>query len=234
MSRLRGALGGARATALRSAARRLRPASRARLLKGMAAGAVLVVGLGVGLLVLDTAFSAFYADYGFHPVQNARSWAALTPSYADSAVCQRCHAPEFAPWAASPHRTVVCESCHGPLAAHAAETFPDAPAGSVVLARVPDGICAACHEQVTGRPVAFPQVNLTKHYAGASCIWCHNPHDATAVRPPDIPHSLDRLPACVTCHVPGGLKPVPAGHVESSDAVCRTCHARPAAVEVRP
>jgi hypothetical protein len=234
VSGLRDALGGDRAAALRSAARRLRPASRARLVKGMAAAAALVAGLAVVLLVLGAAFSAFYREYGFHPEENARSWAALTPSYADSALCQRCHQPEYAPWVASRHRTVVCESCHGPLAAHAAETSPDAPIGSVVLAKVPEAICVACHGKATGRPVAFPQVALAQHYPGASCLWCHNPHDAAAVRPPDIPHPLDRLPACVTCHAPAGLKPVPAGHVESSDGVCRTCHARPADVVVRP
>jgi hypothetical protein len=194
----------------------------------MAAGAALVAGLAVVLFVLGAAFSAFYGEYGSHPAENARSWAALTPAYADSSLCQRCHQPEYGPWAASPHRAVVCESCHGPLAAHAAETSPNAPAGSVVLAKVADGICVACHEQTTGRPAGFPQVDLARHYPGASCLWCHNPHDAKAVRPPDIPHSLDRLPACVTCHTPAGLKPVPVGHVSSADAVCRTCHARPA------
>jgi len=204
------------------------------MVKVIAAGAALIAGLAVVLVVLGAAFSIFYAEYGFHPQENARSWAALTPAYADSTLCQRCHETEYAHWVVSPHEAVVCESCHGPLRAHAAETSPDAPAGSVVLARVPDGICATCHARVTGRPLAFPQVDVAAHYAGASCLWCHDPHDAKALRPPDIPHSLDRLPACVTCHVPGGLKPVPAGHVESSDAVCRTCHSRPAAIVVRP
>jgi hypothetical protein len=186
-----------------------------------------VAALAVAFLALGAVFSAVYGEYGFHPAENARSWAALTPSYADSALCERCHAPEYAHWVASPHRAVVCESCHGPLASHAAETSPNAPAGSVAVAKVPDTICASCHAKVTGRPASFPQVAVSAHFAGAACLWCHNPHDAAAVRPPDIPHSLDRLPACVTCHVPGGLKPVPAGHVESPDAVCRTCHARP-------
>jgi hypothetical protein len=222
---------GSRHGALRSVARRLRPSSRAGLAKLLVGAAALVVVLAVALIAAGAAFSAFYGEYGFHPAENAQSWAALRPAYADSAICQRCHQPEYGPWAASLHRTVVCESCHGPLAAHAAETSPNAPAGSVVLAKVQQGICVACHEARIGRPADFPQVDLTRHYPGAACLWCHNPHDATAVRPPEIPHSLDRLPACVTCHAPDGLKPVPVGHVVSSDAVCRTCHVRPANVQ---
>jgi hypothetical protein len=222
---------GAPAAAVRSAARRLRPSSRTGLAKLLLGSAALGAGLVAAFIVMGAAFSAFYVEYGFHPEQNAQSWAALRPAYADSTICQRCHQPEYAPWAASHHQTVVCESCHGPLAAHAAETSPNAPAGSVVLAKVQQGICVACHEQRIGRPAGFPQVDLARHYPGAACLWCHDPHDATAVRPPDIPHSLDRLPACVTCHAPDGLKPIPVGHVVSSDAICRTCHARPANVQ---
>lgn len=71
---------------------------------------------------------------------------------------------------------------------------PDAPAGSVVLARVPEAICVACHGKAIGRPAAFPQVDLARHYAGASCLWCHNPHDATAVRPPTFRIRLTGCP----------------------------------------
>jgi Cytochrome c7 and related cytochrome c len=231
VSRLRGLMAGERAAVVRAAARRLRPSSRTGVAKGIAAIAAVAAGVVIAVFVVGAAFSAFsalYDEYGFHPAENARSWAALPLSYADSTVCQRCHQPEYASWTASAHRTVVCESCHGPLATHAAETSPDAPAGSVVLAAVPASICVACHEARTGRPAGFPQVDLAQHYPGAACLWCHNPHDATAVRPPDIPHSLDRLPPCVTCHAPAGLKPVPAGHVAGSDSFCRSCHARPA------
>ena len=228
MSRLRAMVAGERGAALRSAVRRLRPTGRAGIAKGTAAVAAAAVGVAIAVLVAGAAFSALYGEYGFHPAANARSWAALPLSYADSTVCQRCHQPEYASWTKSAHRTVVCESCHGPLATHVDETSLAAPAGAVVLAAVPASICVACHEARTGRPAGFPQVDLAQHYPGAACLWCHNPHDATAVRPPDIPHSLDRLPPCVTCHAPAGLKPVPPGHVAASDAVCRTCHARPA------
>ena len=60
-------------------------------------------------------------------------------------------------------------------------------------------------------------------------VQLHDAHSADAVRPPDISHSLARLPACVTCHAPEGLKPVPVGHEETDDLACRSCHKRPTA-----
>ncbi len=52
-----------------------------------------------------------------------------------------------------------------------------------------------------------------------------------ALVPPNVSHALTNLPACVTCHEPAGLKPVPFGHEESADGVCLTCHQRPATDE---
>jgi hypothetical protein len=155
----------------------------------------------------------------------------LTPRYADAVVCQRCHEAEYAPWKGERHATVTCESCHGPLAEHAATAPLEAPAGALRLQKPGEGQCAVCHEQSAAKPTAFAQVDLAAHYPGGPCLGCHDSHAATAVRPPEISHSLARLPACVTCHAPAGLKPVPVGHVESSDAVCRACHTRPAGSE---
>ncbi len=83
MSRLGRARDAFRDGALGTALRRVRPSSRAGLVKGIAAGAAAVAGLAVVLVVLGVAFSTVYAEYGFHPQENARSWAALTPAYAD-------------------------------------------------------------------------------------------------------------------------------------------------------
>jgi hypothetical protein len=216
-------------TRLRAAAARLRPSSRkgaaGLALAGVAIAAVLVVAV-VGLVLV---LPAVYDEYGYHPEKSALSWAALTPQYADSALCQRCHQREYLPWQAGKHAPVSCESCHGPLAEHAATAPVDAPAGTIAIAKPSDGLCALCHATVAGRPLAFPQVDLTQHYAGAPCLSCHDSHSTVPLRPPQIPHSLDKLPACTTCHKPAGLKPVPVGHVEAPDAVCLTCHQRPAA-----
>ena len=190
----------------------------------MAKVGVLVAVVAVGLVAAAAAFAIVYDEYGYHPAENARSWAALTPSYADSSVCRRCHETEYAPWQAGKHVPVVCESCHGPLAQHAATAPESAPSGSLGVAKPAEGLCVTCHQEVAGRPATFPQVDLSAHFAEAPCLGCHNPHVATAVVAPTISHPLDSLPACITCHAPAGLKPVPAGHVPSTDAVCRRCH----------
>ena len=57
MSRLGRARGTLRADTLRSALRRVRPSSRAALVKGIAAGAAVVAGLAVVLLVLVLVFA---------------------------------------------------------------------------------------------------------------------------------------------------------------------------------
>jgi hypothetical protein len=214
---------------LRAALAHGRPTSRAGAVKGFVAGVLLltaVVFVGVAMIIV---VPWVYGEYGFHPEENARSWAALTPQYADAVVCARCHEAQYATWQGERHASVTCESCHGPLAEHAATAPVEAEAGSLGLTTPDEDLCAICHEKSPAKPAAFAQVDLAEHYAGGRCLNCHDSHSADAVHPPEIPHSLARLPECVTCHTPSGLKPVPEGHVESSDAACMGCHKRPTA-----
>jgi Cytochrome c554 and c-prime len=194
---------------------------------GVALAAVLAVGAVAGI-------SWAYGTYGYHPAENAQSWAALTPQYGLSSTCQSCHAPEYAKWDTAKHASVDCGTCHGPLAEHAATaTANAAEVGTSAVAIQPPtaDLCVLCHEQVPGRPSGFPVVELSAHYGGAPCLGCHDSHAATAVRPPDISHELANLPACITCHKPAGLKPLPIGHEEAADSVCQTCHKRPTAAQ---
>jgi len=190
-----------------------------------------VAVLSVAGFVLASGTVSLYERYGFRPEANAQAWADLTPAYADASACQQCHAAEHTEWVESKHIGVECETCHGPLGAHASTTPP-------VPARAVDAtgkICTVCHEQVLGRPAAQPQVDLATHYGGFPCFQCHTVHSTVIVaRPPTIPHPLTRLPACTTCHAPGGLKPVPGGHVQSEDAVCLSCHFREPKVGAPP
>jgi len=214
---------------LRTAAGRLRPTSRKGAAGLAVAGVAMVLVMVVAVAGLIVVVPSIYGEYGYHPTENAQSWAALTPQYADSALCRSCHLPEYVPWQAAKHATVACESCHGPLAEHAATAPVKAAAGTIAIEKPTSDLCVLCHQQTTGRPDGFPVVDLSQHHAGAPCLGCHDSHSATALVPPDISHSLAMLPACVTCHKPAGLKPVPAGHEEAPDAVCLTCHQRPTA-----
>lgn len=211
---------------LGAAARRLRPTSRRGAVGLVLGGAALVVVLVVGLVVV---LPWAYGMYGFHPEENARSWAALTPQYAQSPACASCHAREYEPWQEADHAVVACESCHGPLAEHAA-TAPEG--ATATLANEVDpphaDLCVLCHEQAPGRPAGFPAVDLDLHYGGAPCLGCHESHSVTALTPPLISHAIEGIPECITCHAADALKPVPVGHEPAGDAVCRTCHLLPA------
>jgi hypothetical protein len=195
------------------------------------AALALIAILAVACVALAVVVPWIYDEYGYHPEVNARSWAALTPRYADAVLCQRCHEAQYTPWQDSKHATVTCESCHGPLAQHAATAPEAAPPGSSGIEKPAAMLCAACHGRGPGKPDGFATVDLAAHYAGGTCTGCHDSHTATATRPHDIPHPLANLPPCVVCHVPAGLRPVPAGHVESSDAVCLSCHKRSGATQ---
>ncbi len=211
---------------LRAALRRLRPTSRRGAVGLLLGSAALVVVLAVGVIVV---LPWAYGMYGFHPEESARSWAALTPQYAQSPACASCHAREYEPWEIAEHSVVACESCHGPLAEHAATTPEGATAELPGAIDPPHAdLCVLCHEQAPGRPAGFAVVDLASHYAGAQCLGCHEPHAVVALSPPLISHALEGIPACITCHAPDALKPVPVGHEPAEDAVCRQCHLLPA------
>jgi len=180
-----------------------------------------VVLLSIALAVVAFVGSSLYAQYGPPRTEvNTIGWAERTLSYSGSD-CAECHAVEAAAAARADHGDVICETCHPP---------PVHPGNSTVadpqLAASVNALCGACHAAVAGRPAAFAQVALVEHYRGAACLSCHEPHTAAAITPPDVTHPLAKLPACVTCHSPGGLKRFPAGHQAADDAICRTCHLR--------
>jgi len=229
----------------RAGARIGRPSGPLGWLKYGALALGLAILLVAALAVGAVAAATFYDQYGAHQARNARSWAALTPQFAaDSAVCSQCHATEYDKWSGSRHVVVGCQTCHGALAEHAA-TAPvpasadqiDAqeagviPAPSLATGVMPlpptDALCTVCHRQTLGRPADFPQVDPATHYAGTSCLQCHDVHTAIAIPPPVITHSLANVPECTACHgttATNGVKAMPAGHQPSADAICLGCH----------
>ncbi len=191
-----------------------------RLVAVVVKAGVVVCALSVAFFLVASAASSLYGEYGFHPAENARSWAALTPTYAGAAVCGRCHSTEYVPWTTSKHKGVTCESCHGPLGVHATAD-PPTPVGATDAS---DKICILCHEKIVGRPAGFQALVLESHYPGVSCLQCHNTHTTVAMPPPRVTHPLANLPECITCHGATGLQAMPVGHKVSADRVCLACH----------
>jgi hypothetical protein len=187
-----------------------------------------IVVLVASVVLGGAAFAAasLYSQYGAaRNTPNALAWGGLTPRFAGATICASCHAPEAGAQDASIHVGVSCEDCHGPLAAHSAS---EAAAREPLPGRPESEVCVTCHAAVAGRPAAFPQVDLTRHYVGDECLRCHDPHSVVAVRPPTVSHPLANLPECTTCHSPDGLKKIPTGHEIVRDTICLSCHGRTA------
>lgn len=213
---------------LRAAARRTfrtrsvaRPSLHRPSVRQIALSVAVVAVLSVGFLAVGVAAATFYGEYGLHPGESAQEWAGHELAYAAPGVCQSCHAAEYGRQATSQHHGIDCQSCHGPLEAHA--TDPEV--AEQALAAPDAAICAQCHAATNGRPVGFPQVDLSTHFRSGECRACHDAHSTAVVRPPVVSHPLVKLPACTTCHTPEGLKALPTGHQEADDAVCLGCHA---------
>lgn len=185
---------------------------------------VVVVVASVGLGAAAFVAVGFYGDYGAVKNEpNARAWAALEPRFAGAATCASCHAAEVDAQDASTHVDVSCESCHGPAGDHAVS---DAMAKATELEVPTSKPCITCHSDTRGRPASFPQVDPSRHYRGGVCLRCHDPHSIVAVRPPVVSHPLERLPECIACHAPDGLKEIPSGHEPAADSICLSCHGR--------
>jgi mono/diheme cytochrome c family protein len=50
------------------------------------------------------------------------------------------------------------------------------------------------------------------------------PPTGAAPTAPAIPHSLEGRADCLTCHGPGGVRPVPADHTNRASTTCTGCH----------
>jgi len=196
-----------------------------RLLLLMAA--VAVVAIGVRSFFIDKSFGI----YGHYRADAVPEIAADTPIYKGAAYCQSCHRERYAQWKAGIHKVVNCETCHGPAAKHpdikppvasdsrtqiriAAERFEHVrlsiPSDSVKL-------CTLCHEKITGRPAAQPQIDVKAHAGGQACIVCHNPHSPKIVAAAipqtvsagDLAAGKEKAAACAACHGELGMSDNP-------------------------
>lgn len=187
------------------------------------AGFRAAVGVSIVSVVMGgAAFAAsnLHQQYGAPHIQaDTRAWAGRAATYSLDA-CVRCHGDVSAARDTGAHADLICEACHVPSVAH-----PGSVQGVFAHLPVPgSSICVTCHGTTPGREPGFPQVDPSRHYRGAACLRCHDPHTAAASKPPEVTHPLANLPACTTCHAAHGLAALPADHEPAADTVCLSCH----------
>lgn len=140
-------------------------------------GMVFAVGLLLFAAVRSFAVPADFGRIGHYRANAPEIVRARPIAYAGQKVCVECHTDIAEVRAVAGHARVSCESCHGPLSRHAAA---EEGAPSPVK---PDGakVCLPCHAAHTGKAATFPQVVVREHADEASCITCHNPHNAKQI-----------------------------------------------------
>ena len=215
---------------LRSLWQSVRPRTPRETLEGtglIAGGAVAIAIVLFGVLWVGLAMAAPYLEVTLHPERNAQALAGLELTYAGVATCTACHEPEVTRLVTSRHAEIGCESCHGALNSHAMSS--PGPEADYLIETPSAELCVRCHEQTTGRPESFAQVEVADHYID-TCLACHNPHSGVSMKPPVVMHPIDGLPTCITCHADGAFKAREIRHPQASedDAACIACH------ELRP
>jgi len=141
--------------------------------------------------------------------------------------CANCHQPSM-----EPHFGEVCEDCHTPIGFKGAtlppELHPVPLIGAHLYAtcdvchaegqRVPEYVCSNCHQP-------------PKNHLEGTCDTCHTPEGwvesaaSFVAQSPQIPHALDGLEDCLSCHDPTkDMKPVPEDHDGFANEHCTLCH----------
>jgi hypothetical protein len=85
--------------------------------------------------------------------------------------------------------------------------------------------CTICHGPDKVRP--FPENHTA--FTPDMCVSCHTAtvKEGGAVAPgaaPAIPHALDGMGECATCHGAAGVKPWPENHAAFTPDICANCH----------
>jgi hypothetical protein len=208
--------------------RRLWASVRPRSRRGRIIAAVSVLGGAAIIAVVLFAGAAMawnpYLDFALHRDSNAKQWATLDMTFADSSVCAKCHLAEASRLASNAHAGIGCQSCHGALLGHA-EAGENASRSDVQIKVPTDEVCVRCHAAAEGRPADLKTIVPADHYVG-QCLQCHDPHTAFADHPPVVSHPLDNLPPCLTCHGPDGFKARSQRHPTGllTDQECLECH----------
>lgn len=168
---------------------------------------MVLLAVFVVLAVLAKRFftvDSFY-EFGHYRAASVPEIASQEPVYQTPNYCQDCHAERYAQWSASNHKSVICETCHGAALGHPEN-------GKLPIPKDSARLCSLCHEQMPGRPLTQPQVDIAKHSAGQQCVVCHNPHSpkivAAAVKVTgNAAAGKQRASDCAGCHGEQGISP---------------------------
>lgn len=133
--------------------------------------AVFVLGIAIFAVVRATVVPPGFGKYGHYRAAALEANRQHAVAFAGQTVCADCHPDELAARSAGLHRGVSCEACHGPAATHANDPEKAKPAKPKIVA-----LCTRCHQADTAKPAWFKQVDPRKHYDGATCEGCHQPH----------------------------------------------------------
>jgi hypothetical protein len=191
----------------------------------------LVIGivLGGALVARALAVPRTFGEFGYYRGAAVADAMNHTPRHIGNEACGDCHPDELALHDKDAHATVPCEDCHGPGVDHA-----DKPEDVHLVKPKTKQFCLICHQVLSARPGAFPQIAWRDHYKfvgvkdpSTECIACHSPHE---------PLFMDRdirtarlhplIQRCRDCHQ-GGMdeKTVrPANHPAIFE--CNYCHGK--------
>ena len=181
-------------------------------------GALAVVVIGARVYFVDKSFGV----YGHYRADAVAEIAADKPIYQGAAYCRDCHRERFTQWSEGIHKVVNCETCHGAAAKHPGVEPPvatdtrtqilmaSARFDHVQLSIPSDSVklCTLCHEKMTGRPAAQPQIEVKSHARGQACTVCHNPHSPKivvaavpkTVTAGDLAAGKQKAASCAACH----------------------------------
>lgn len=155
----------------------------------------------------------------------------MSPVPADHAgfgnqTCTDCHAPPAAP----PSAEAAADERASPTPPPQARPFIEDPVPE------PTALLPPLGQPLAEQPPRETETDGIDLDAGGDIPQTEVPVARATTPPTFVPHVVDGLPGCTSCHRPRGLRPIPADHVDYADETCTTCHVvvpRPQSVAAR-
>jgi len=192
----------------------------------------IIIGVlaGAGLLARYLLVPSSFGQYGAYRGGAVEAARRGEPLHLGQQGCTECHEEKVKLHAKDAHHRVQCEVCHGPGRRHAAE-------GTAASIDKPRGkqVCLTCHQLLSARPGAFPQIEWREHFRfvgvksdNTPCTRCHEPHEPLYmdrdVRTARLHPLVQRCRDCHAGRTRDPSTPQPAGHPAIFE--CSYCHSK--------